>query len=46
MKPSDFALVEGGARSAGEYEFKQKAFSLAALQSRYGLVFHEKNGSN
>lgn len=46
MKPADFANVSMGARNAEEAEFRQRAFSLAALQSRYGLSFREKAGSN
>ena len=45
MKPNDFTTVSMGARSAGEMEFRQRAFSLAALQARYGLAFNEKTAN-
>jgi hypothetical protein len=41
MKANEFANVTMGLQQSAESEFRAKAFSLNALQARYGLVFNE-----
>jgi hypothetical protein len=42
MKANEFAGVSASMQRMAGAEFGQRAFSLAALQSRYGLTFNEK----
>jgi hypothetical protein len=42
MKANEFANVSMGLQQAASAEFRTKAFSLNALQTRYGLTFNEK----
>jgi hypothetical protein len=42
MKANDFLSTSSNLKQASQGEFQQKAFTLLALQTRYGLAFNEK----